>query len=77
MKRGLIPKRDLEPWVEHMWDVAIPPCVDRDDPATWVDPGQLQGWGPSAVCKSARLAPFPHLKTISCQDRIEPNARKR
>ena len=47
VKRGLIPKEHLTPWVDYMWDEAIPPCIDRDDMSTWVDPGRLPGWGPS------------------------------
>ena len=47
VKRGLIPEADLAPWVDAMWDKAIPPCVDRSDPSTYVDPGDRPGWGPS------------------------------
>jgi hypothetical protein len=57
VKRGLIPKEHLVPWVDRMWDVAIPPCVDRNDRSTWTDPGRLEGWGPSKefVAKSERV----------------------
>ena len=48
-KRGLIPAADLAPWVEHMWDVAMPPCVNRADSSTFVDPERLDSWGPSAT----------------------------
>lgn len=37
IKRGLIPAARLQPFVERLWDRA-PECVDRDRPATWVDP---------------------------------------
>ena len=47
VKRGLIPAADLAPFVEEMWARAMPPCVDRNNPATFVDPGARPGWGPS------------------------------
>jgi hypothetical protein len=49
VKRGLIPQKDLQPFVDHMWKHMLP-CLDRESPGTWVDPGQQHagGWGPSA-----------------------------
>ena len=48
VKRGLIPNADLQPFVEYMWEHMLP-GLDRDNPQTWIDPGQhIQGWGPNA-----------------------------
>jgi hypothetical protein len=47
VKRGLIPAEDLAPWVAGLWEAAMPPCIDRHNPATWVDPAEHPTWGPS------------------------------
>jgi hypothetical protein len=46
VKRGLIPAADLAPFVDLFWERCAPPCLDRDQPATWVDPQERAGWGP-------------------------------
>ena len=46
MKRGLIPAETLAPFVELFWTDLAPPCLDRNDASTWVDPTQREGWVP-------------------------------
>jgi hypothetical protein len=48
IKRGVVHAADLAPFVEEFWRTIAPPCVDRHDPCTWVDPGSRDSWGPSA-----------------------------
>ena len=48
VKRGLVPKAELAPWVDQLWERAMPSCCDRSDPSTWVDPERHPDWGPSA-----------------------------
>ena len=49
VKRQLVPQRMLAPFVHCFWDEVVPPCVDRSDRATWIDPTtrHQSGWGPS------------------------------
>ena len=43
VKRGLIPKQTLTPWVDHFWQTAherndlFAGALKRDDPDTWQD----------------------------------------
>ena len=55
VKRGLIPKKELAPWVDHMWADAIPSCVVRSDPSTWANPERRPGWGPSPAFAAAEM----------------------
>lgn len=47
VKRGLVPKEELAPWVDKLWETVVPSCCDRSDPSTWVDPQRHPDWGPS------------------------------
>lgn len=47
IKRGVVKVAELAPFVEEFWQTVVPPCVDRSDPSSWVDPGTRDGWGPS------------------------------
>ena len=42
VKRGLIPKEELQPWVDAAWDKVerVAPFLDRGDPETWLDPAE-------------------------------------
>jgi hypothetical protein len=33
------PARSPQPFVDRFWAELVPPCIDRGDKATWVDPG--------------------------------------
>lgn len=47
VKRSLIGRDELAPFVEAFWEQCAPVCLDRSDPATFVDVGpQRTGWGP-------------------------------
>ena len=48
VKRNLVPREELEPWVDQLWEKAVPRCCDRSDPSTWIDPQRHPDWGPSA-----------------------------
>lgn len=67
VKRKLIPAEDLAPWVDNMWAKAIPSCLERSDPTTWVDPQRHDTWGPSpAFAAEVRAFPliFNHFSTV-------------
>ena len=45
LKRGLIPRAELEPWVDRLWataegDPKFAGSLSRADPASWQDPGE-------------------------------------
>ena len=46
VKRGLIPRETLQPWVEKLWQTVdeqtdlFNATLSRDDPATWHDVGE-------------------------------------
>jgi hypothetical protein len=47
VKRGLIPKEELTPWVHRSWDKVegVVPFLDRNNPETWLDPAERPtGW---------------------------------
>jgi hypothetical protein len=47
VKRNLISRVELAPFVEMFWQQCAPVCLDRGNPATFVDVGpQRTGWGP-------------------------------
>ena len=47
IKRRLIPPSTFAPLVDSLWADFVPPCIDRHDASTWVDPHKNPGWGPS------------------------------
>ena len=44
IKRGLVPAAALAPFVDRFWSELVPPCIDRRDAASWVDPATNPGW---------------------------------
>lgn len=55
VKRGLIPPETLAPFVDLFWTDVAPPCLDRSDPSTWVDPTQRPGWVPPENLRWAEI----------------------
>lgn len=56
VKRKLISAETLAPFVDRFWEELVPPCIDRSDKTTWVDPGKRAGWAPRdwVVAETAR-----------------------
>lgn len=70
VKRALVPRGELRPFVDELWERAPAP-LDRSNPATWADVGErwqntrpVAGWAP-AQNRGSSPVPLPSYRTLS------------